>query len=114
MRVREGSRTSCERTLRDKSSLFAEAEELEVERIALCWWRLKRAWGYENATNHVTLRDIAMRELVGQAEYCKTQEEEEKAVILQLQDAMKHIEMLRQRPARTFMFRISCSANWPP
>ena len=24
-------------------------EELEVERIAACWWRLKRAWRYENA-----------------------------------------------------------------
>jgi hypothetical protein len=25
------------------------AEELEVERIAECWWRLLRAWQYENA-----------------------------------------------------------------
>ncbi len=32
-----------------------QAEELEVERIAVCWWRLKRAWRYENAVNHVAL-----------------------------------------------------------
>lgn len=25
------------------------AEELEVQRIALCWWKLSRAWRYENA-----------------------------------------------------------------
>ena len=28
---------------------MGKAEELEVERIALCWWRLKRAWRYENS-----------------------------------------------------------------
>jgi hypothetical protein len=25
------------------------AEELEVQRIAVCWWKLSRAWRYENA-----------------------------------------------------------------
>jgi len=30
------------------------AEELEVERIAVCWWRLRRAWRYENSANHTS------------------------------------------------------------
>ena len=71
---------------------IGKAEELEVERAALCWWRLKRVWRYENVTNRVALRDIGRRELREQAEYCKTLEKEEEAVILQLQDAMKQIE----------------------
>src|SRR5205814_4625431 len=70
---------------------IGKAEE-EVERAALCWWRLKRVWRYENVTNRVALRDIGRRELREQAEYCKTLEKEEEAVILQLQDAMKQIE----------------------
>src|SRR5438067_2896932 len=53
---------------------IGKAEELEVERAALCWWRLKRVWRYENVTNRVALRDIGRRELREQAEYCKTLE----------------------------------------
>ena len=44
--------------LYDQYGPVGKAEELEVERVALCWWRLKRAWRYENATNRVALRDI--------------------------------------------------------
>ena len=32
------------RDLRDQSQPIGRAEELEVERITLCWGRLKRAW----------------------------------------------------------------------
>jgi len=54
--------------LRAKYEPMGTAEELEVERIALCWWRLKRAWRYENAMNRVALRDLGRRELAEQAE----------------------------------------------
>jgi hypothetical protein len=31
-----------------------KAEELEVERIAVCWWRLMRVWRFENSLNHIS------------------------------------------------------------
>ena len=69
-----------------------KAEEVEVERIALCWWRLKRAWRHENAVNLVARRDFGRRERAEQAEYCKELDKEEEAVILQLQSAKKEAE----------------------
>ena len=67
-------------------------EEIEVERVALCYWRLKRAWRHENAVNLVARRDFMSRELSGQKQYCKERDKEEEAVILQLQSAKKEIE----------------------
>jgi hypothetical protein len=78
--------------LRVQYQPIGTAEELEVERLALCWWRLKRAWRYENATNRVALRDFGRRELAEQAEWCKERDKEEEAIILQLQSAEKEIE----------------------
>ncbi len=71
---------------------FGTAEELEVERLALCGWRLKRAWRYENATNRASLRFFGRRALAEQAEWCKDRDEEEQAILLQLQSAEKEIE----------------------
>jgi hypothetical protein len=68
------------------------AEEIEVERVAICCWRLKRAWRYENAVNLAARRDFVRSELTGQAEYCKQRDKEEEAIILQLQSAKKEIE----------------------
>jgi|SRR5271169_1345902 len=68
------------------------AEEIEVERVAICFWRLKRAWRHENAANLVARRDFVRRELAEQEEYCKERDKEEEAVILQLQNAKKEIE----------------------
>jgi hypothetical protein len=67
-------------------------EEIEVERIALCCWRLKRAWRYENAVNLAARRDFVWRELAEQEEYCKERDKEENAVILQLQSGRKEIQ----------------------
>jgi hypothetical protein len=77
----------------DQYQPIGRAEELEVERIAICWWRLKRAWRYENVANRVALRNFGSRELGEQAEYCKTLDEQEKAVILLLQSAGPEIEV---------------------
>jgi hypothetical protein len=68
------------------------AEEVEVERIAICCWRLKRSWRHENAINLVARRDLGRRELAEQREFCEEQDRQEKAVILQLQIAKKEIE----------------------
>jgi len=96
---------------------IGKAEELEVERAALCWWRLKRVWRYENVTNRVALRDIGRRELREQAEYCKTLEKEEEAVILQLQDAMTQIEaageISQELKQRMFATMPGFEAIWP-
>jgi hypothetical protein len=76
----------------DQHQPVGRAEEVEVERIALCYWRLKRAWRHENAINLVARRDLGRRELEEQEEYCKERDKEEEAVILQLQSAKKEIE----------------------
>src|ERR1017187_7079175 len=69
-----------------------KGEEVEVERIALCYWRQKRAWRHENAVNLVARRDLGRRELQDQEEYCKERDKEEEALILQLQSAKKELD----------------------
>jgi len=94
-----------------------KAEELEVERAAICWWKLKRLWRYENATNRVALRDLGRTEMRQQAEYCKTLDKEEAAVILQLQAAMKQIEangeISQELRQRMFATMPGLEAIWP-
>ena len=79
--------------LRDTHQPVGRGEELEVELIAQGWWRRKRASRYENAVNRVALRTLGSRELQEKAEFCKTRDEQETAVILLLQSAMKEIEV---------------------
>ena len=69
-----------------------KGEEVEVERIALCYWRQKRAWRHENAVSLIARRDFVRRELAEQEEYCKERDKEEEAVILQLQSAKKELD----------------------
>ena len=92
--------------LRVQYQPIGTAEELEVERLAVCWWKLKRAWRYENAMNGVALRDFGRRELAKQAEWCKERDKEEASVILQLGGAQKEIEatgeISRERKQRIF------------
>ena len=45
---RDEYRNLLKRLSRDYQPAGA-AEEMEVQRIALCWWRLSRAWRYESA-----------------------------------------------------------------
>jgi hypothetical protein len=78
--------------LRAQYQPIGMAEELEVERAALCWWRLKRAWRYENAMNRVALRDIGRRERAEQADWCRMRDKEEVAWLQQLQSAAEQIE----------------------
>jgi len=84
--------------LRAKYEPMGTAEELEVERIALCWWRLKRAWRYENAMNRVALRDLGRRELAEQAEWCKERDKEEDVIIQELMRAAEEIQKSQELP----------------
>jgi hypothetical protein len=78
--------------LRDQYQPMGKAEEIEVERIAICYWRLKRAWRYENAVNLAARRDFVRAELADQEPYCTERDKEEQAIILELQNAKKEIE----------------------
>jgi len=93
------------------------AEKLEVEYIANCWWKRKRLWRYENAVNRVALRTLGSKELEEKAEICKTQDEEEKAVILLLQSAMKEIEVTgelsRKLKQKMFVTMPRLEVLWP-
>jgi len=68
------------------------AEEVEVERIALCRWRLKRAWRFENAVNLAARRDFVGAEMKYQAEYCKEKDKQEEAAIAELESTKNEIE----------------------
>ncbi len=76
----------------DQYQPVGRAEELEVDRIAQCWWRLQRASRYENAANLVARRDLGRSELNEQIESCEEWNKEEASVILELQNAKKMIE----------------------
>jgi hypothetical protein len=76
----------------DQYQPSGRAEEIEVERIALCYWKLKRAWRYENAANLAARRDFVRAELAYQEEYCKEKDKEEDALLVELQNAKKEIE----------------------
>lgn len=80
------------RDLGDQYQPIGRAEELEVERITLCWWRLKRAWRYENAENRVAMRDIGRKELAYQDEYLKDLDKKDQDLILHLQNLYDEIE----------------------
>jgi hypothetical protein len=71
----------------DQYQPIGKAEEIEVERIAVCFWRLKRAWRYENATNLASRRDFVPAELEYQGEYCEERSRQEQSVLDHLQAA---------------------------
>jgi hypothetical protein len=103
--------------LRDDYRPIGRAEELEVERIALCWWKLQRVWRHENAVNRVALRDKGSRELGERTRNFQTREEQEKAVILLLQSATKEIEVTGEishdLKQRMFATMPGLEALWP-
>ena len=77
--------------LRKQFQPCGRAEELEVERIAQSWWRLKRAYRYENAINKVAQLDLVKRELAEHEEHCKHLEERERAAVELLRKAQHEI-----------------------
>ena len=103
--------------LRDHCRPVGMAEKLEVERIVLCWWKLQRAWRHENAVNRVALRTLGSKELADNEEFCKTQDEKEKAVIVLLQSAKKEIEVTgeisQELKQKIFAAMPFLEATWP-
>ena len=87
------------RDLRDQYQPVGRAEELEVERITLCWWRLKRAWRYENAETQVAMRDIGRKELASHDEYYKDLDKKDQDLILHLRNLHDEIEAADAIPA---------------
>ncbi len=78
--------------LRGQYQPAGRAEEVEVERIAQCWWRLKRASRYENATNLIARSAFGKEELAEREKLCKEQRKTDDARLLQLQIAKKEME----------------------
>src|SRR5580704_2574173 len=78
--------------LREAYQPIGTAEELEIERVAVCWGKFRRAWRYENVVNRVAVRDFGMSELAEQVEYCKARDKEAEAFVLQLQSIKREIE----------------------
>jgi hypothetical protein len=78
--------------LLDQYQPIGRPEQLEVERIALCWWRLKRVRRQEIALNRAAFGDVGRKELIRQVEYCQKLNAEEEAMILQLRKATEEIE----------------------
>lgn len=69
------------------------AEEVEVERITLCHWRLKRAARFEDAANLVAQRNFENAQRVQEGiNDCIERDKKEEGVILELQNAEKEIE----------------------
>jgi hypothetical protein len=102
--------------LREQHQPVGKGEEVEVERIALCYWRQKRAWRHENAVNLLARRDFVRRELAEQEEYCKERDKEEEALILQLQSAKKELddtgEISQELKQRIFALMPGFEALW--
>ena len=100
----------------DQHQPVGRAEELEVERITLCWWKLKRICRYENSVNHIGVRDVGRKELERQEEYCQTLDKEEEAIILELQRAKDEIEATGEVPQdlkqKIFALRPKLESFW--
>src|SRR5215831_8392974 len=75
------------------------AEELEVERIADLWWRLRRAKRYETAMVRAAVRDFGRREIERQKEHCYSLELSEENLIIQLRQVEKEITTTGRVPA---------------
>jgi hypothetical protein len=92
------------------------AEELEVERIALCWWKLKRVSRHENSVTRIAVRHVSKEELARQ-EYCRTLDKLEDAIILGLENAKNEMEATGDVPQgfkeRIFAIRPGLEAFWP-
>ncbi len=77
---------------RDQYQPVGRAEEVEVERIAICYWRLKRAWRYENAENLAARRNSCNPELDQERTFCDERSKAERAAIALLQRVIEQIK----------------------
>jgi hypothetical protein len=91
-------------------------EELEVERITLCWWKFKRVSRYENSLNRVAARDLGTKELARLRKCCETSDKQEEAIILELENMQNEIESTGDVPQglkeRIFAISPGLAALW--
>jgi hypothetical protein len=101
--------------LRKHLEPIGRAEELEVERIALCWWKLKRAWRYENSVNQFSV-SRARTELEQVEKSCKRRDQEMQAIILGLENMISEISGAAELPPdlknRFFVLTSTREQDW--
>jgi len=75
-----------------------KAEYLEVERIAACWWKLQRAWRYENSVaQHSCIAVVKERKQIEDSR--KVQDQQQKAIILGLEKMVAELRGAKQVPS---------------
>jgi len=93
-----------------------KGEELEVERIAQCWWKLKRAGRYEMASIRVAVRDVGAKELARQAEDLTIRHKKDEDLIRVLLELMSEIDATEEVPKdmkdRIFAVRPGFNSLW--
>jgi len=94
---------------------IGRAEELEVERIRVCWWKLQRVWRYENSENQIlVLRAAKALEQIEKS--YKRLDEEREAIILGLQNMIAELSVASEMPPdlkdRFFVLTSSTEEDW--
>jgi len=94
---------------------LGRAEELEVERMVVSWWRLHRAWRYENSENLGSVsREIGELEQLERS--YKRADEEREAIILGLQKMIDELSVASEVPPdlkdRFFVLTSTKEQNW--
>lgn len=83
--------------LHDDYHPVGRAEELEVESMAKCWWRLRRAYRFENSSNRLS-RQISDHSLSEAEESATKLMRRDEAVIGALERALEDIERTGEIP----------------
>jgi hypothetical protein len=82
--------------LREALEPVGRTEELEIEYIAVCWWKRARLWRHENAEMRVALADVALR-----VSACSPREmlsPEHKTLLLMLENAQEKVKATGEMP----------------
>ena len=95
--------------LREVWQPCGRAEELEVEHIAVCWWKRLRLWRYENADMRVNLDHVAIRGHVPGPPVPLIPKD--RALMLLLESAQEQIESSGEMPPE-FKEKILASSPW--
>ncbi len=88
---------TCDRLLADLYDQYqpvGRLEELEVQRIAVCWWRLQRASRYENCANRVSF--YGDRKKI--TESSRAWEADDQAVLLEMEEMIGQAAIAEEAP----------------
>jgi hypothetical protein len=69
-------------------------EELEVQRIAVCWWRLQRAWRYENCANQGSFHEDRKKII----EYSRALKANDQTVLLEMEEMRGQAAIAEEAP----------------